>query len=256
MFLKVKKKHINRITASIVLYNENLETLKKTIDSFLRTPLDKKLYLIDNSATNKLESYFKHPEIDYYFVGKNIGFGKAHNLVLNKINSKFHLILNPDVVFEKDIISILIKELEIQKNVAFITPKIVYPNGDMQFVCRRNPTFFDLLNRKLKISKRHIYKNEYRNLDSQIFFYPEFIHGCFMLFNTEDFKIIEGFDERYFLYMEDADLCRKIYKINKKILFYPKTIIEHQHQQGSSKNLYLFFRHLSSAIKYFLKWGL
>ena len=85
------------ITASIVLFKENLETIKKTIDSFLKTPLEKKLYLIDNSPVNNLESHFKHFEIEYIYVGNNIGFRKAHNLGLNKINSDFHLILNPDV---------------------------------------------------------------------------------------------------------------------------------------------------------------
>ena len=68
-------------------------------------------------------------------------------------------------------------------------------------------------------------------------------------------KILKGFDERFFLYMEDADICRRIYKSGKKILFYPKVEIIHQHQQGSSKNIKLFIIHASSAIKYFLKWG-
>ena len=85
------------ITASIVLFNENIDTLKKTVHSFLGVPIEKKLYLVDNSSQNLLENYFKHPEIEYLFNGKNIGFGKAHNLILDKINSKFHLILNPDV---------------------------------------------------------------------------------------------------------------------------------------------------------------
>ena len=76
-----------------------------------------------------------------------------------------------------------------------------------------------------------------------------------MLFKTEDFKTLEGFDERYFLYMEDADICRKIDLLGKKKLYYPKVKITHQHQRGSSKNIKLFFHHISSAIKYFLKWG-
>jgi hypothetical protein len=93
----------------------------------------------------------------------------------------------------------------------------------------------------------------YRNLEKS--FYPDFIHGCFMLFKTKDFKNIEGFDERYFLYLEDADLCRKIDAVGKKKLYYPNIEITHQHQRGSTKNIKLFFYHLSSAFKYFLKWG-
>ncbi len=96
------------ITASIVLFNNDFDILKKTVNSFLNTSIKKKLYLIDNSNSNKLEAFFKSPEIEYLFVGRNIGFGAAHNLVLNKITSNFHLILNPDVVFSPEVISSLI----------------------------------------------------------------------------------------------------------------------------------------------------
>jgi GT2 family glycosyltransferase len=244
------------ITASIVLFNENLETLKITVDSFLKIPLVKKLYLIDNSPVNTLEAYFEHSEIEYIFVGNNIGFGKAHNLVLNKINSNFHLILNPDVEFSPDVIPNLISVIKDNSEVSFITPNVIYPNKEKQFVCRKHPTFFDLINRKLKISKNQIIKNEYQNKDLSKPFYPEFIHGCFMLFKTKDFKQLKGFDKRYFLYMEDADICRKIDDSGKKKLYYPNIEITHQHQKGSSKSIKLFFYHLSSAFKYFLKWGI
>ena len=193
------------ITASIVLYNENLDSLKKTVDSFLKVPIEKKLFLIDNSPNNTLENYFKQANIEYIFVGNNIGFGKAHNLILDKVNSDFHLILNPDVEFEVEVIPVLINELNNKPEVSFITPKVIYPNKEMQYVCRKHPTFFDLINRKLKISKNQIIKNEYQDHDLEKSFYPEFIHGCFMLFKTVEFKKLNGFDERYFLYAEDAN---------------------------------------------------
>jgi GT2 family glycosyltransferase len=243
------------ITASIVLFNEDLDTLNKTVDSFLNTSVKKKLFLIDNSPQNILEKHFIHPEIEYLFVGKNIGFGKAHNLVLENLNSKFHLILNPDIVFSSDLFVSLIKELKNRSDVSFITPKVIYPNKKLQYVCRKHPTFFDLINRKLHISEYQIERNEYRNQDLEKPFYPEFIHGCFMFFKTDDLKFINGFDERYFLYMEDADICRKIYEVGKKILYFPNVEIVHQHQKGSSKSIKLFLFHLSSAVKYLLKWG-
>jgi GT2 family glycosyltransferase len=243
------------VTASVVLFNENLQTLKKTVDSFLETPLEKKLFLIDNSPTNRLEKYFKHPAIEYIFVGKNIGFGVAHNIILDKINSEFHLILNPDVVFSSDVILALITELSKSTDVSFITPKVLFPNKENQYVCRKHPTFFNLINRKSKISKNQTLKNEYRNQDLEKSFCPEFIHGCFMLFKTADFKYLGGFDERYFLYMEDADICRKIDLTGRKKLYYPGVQITHQYRRGSSKSVKLFFYHLSSALKYFLKWG-
>ena len=244
-----------QISASIVCYHQEPQILQKTVDSFLKTPLKKKLFLIYNSATNELQNHFNSDEIEYIFTGKNLGFGKAHNFILDKITANFHLILNPDVIFDGKIIPILIKELNAKKQVSFITPKVLNTDGQLQFVCRKQPTFFDLINRKLLFSRKLLSKNEYRNQNLEKMFYPEFIHGCFMLFKTADFKKLQGFDERYFLYMEDADICRNILKINKRILYFPSVQITHQHQKGSSKSIKLFFYHLSSAIKYFLKWG-
>ncbi|GAB7256079.1 glycosyltransferase family 2 protein [Polaribacter sp. OB-PA-B3] len=245
-----------KITATIVLYKDNLNTLKQTIKSFLETNLSKKLFLVDNNPTDVLKSEFNHADVAYIFVGKNIGFGKAHNLVLDKVDSDFHLILNPDIQFTKLVLTNLINVLEKLQEVSFISPKVVYSNQENQFICRKNPTPFDLINRRLKLSKQKIFENEYRSKDLLEPFSPEFIHGCFMLFKTKEFVNLKGFDERYFLYMEDADICRKVYQSGKKIYYYPKEIITHTHQKGSSKKTKLFFYHLSSAIKYFLKWGI
>ncbi|MDA9349784.1 glycosyl transferase family 2, partial [Polaribacter sp.] len=150
---------------------------------------------------------------------------------------------------------ILISQLEKEHDVAFATPKVMYPNLEKQYVCRKHPTFFDLINRRIKLVPKAILKNEYRNQDLTKPFYPDFIHGCFMLFKTTDFKDLKGFDARYFLYMEDADLCREIDKLGKKKLYFPEVAIVHHYQKGSAKNLKLFWLHTSSAIKYFLKWG-
>ena len=242
------------ISATIVLYKEDINTLQKTINCFLKTPMVKKLYLVDNSPTNKLQDKFDHPEIEYIFNGKNKGFGKAHNVVIPKLTSKYHLILNPDITFEPGVIPNLINELKKQKKVSMISPKVVYPNGELQYICRRNPTFFELVYRRLGIKKEFTQQREYRNQDLSKPFHPEFIHGCFMLFKTEDFKSIKGFDERYFLYMEDADICRKITNTKNKILYFPSEKITHIHQRESSKKMKLFYHHLISAIKYAHKW--
>ena len=245
------------ISATIVLYQEEVETLQKTIDCFLEIPCDKRLFLVDNSPTDILKDQFKHPEIIYFFVGKNKGFGKGHNLVLGQIQqlSKYHLILNPDIVFKPQVIPHLIRELEHNKSVAMISPKVVYPDGALQFTCRMHPTVLELISRRLGVNKQYVQKKSYRNLDLSKPFYPEFIHGCFLLFNTNDFIQINGFDERYFLYMEDADISRKIAEIGKRILYQPTETVEHLHRRESAKSVNLFLIHMSSAFKYFKKWG-
>ncbi len=246
------------ISATIVLYKEDSKELKNTINSFLQIPfLNKKLFIVDNSpAKNLPDSYLKNPRIIYIFNNKNLGFARANNLVINQIknNSAYHLILNPDIHFKPDAVLKLIWELEKNEEIALITPKIKFPDGNHQYSVRKYPTFFDLFFRKMKINKKRIHNQEYRNLDLSKPFYPQAVHGAFMLFKTDDYIALQGFDERYFLYMEDIDICKKIDRLGKKKMYFPQVEITHVLKKESSKNIKLFYYHLSSAFRYFLKW--
>jgi GT2 family glycosyltransferase len=249
------------ITASIVLYSEDLKELTKTVNCFLDSSLKKKLFLIDNTPNKQFKGVFNQKELQYIAVGKNIGFGAGHNIIIDKIknSSKFHLILNPDVSFKKGVIANLISQLENDTTIAMIAPKVLFPNNTHQYSCRRYPFLQELLARRFTflkpIFKKVIFKGTYRDRDLSEPFFAEYITGCFHLYNTEDFIKLSGFDERYFLYMEDIDICKKIDLIGKKKLYFPKEEITHVLKQGSSKSFKLFIRHTSSAIKYFLKWG-
>lgn len=251
------KKKID-ISATIVLYNQDIEEVTKAITSFLETPFYRKqLFLVDNSPVKSTALHnYPDPRVTYIFNNQNLGFAKANNLIIPQIanTSSYHLILNPDTQFEPTVISKLINELKKDKELALIAPAVKFPDGKHQYNVRKYPTFFDLVIRKLKIFKKRIHNHEYRNINLSKPLYPEAIHGCFMLFKTEDFITIKGFDERYFLYMEDIDICKKIDALGKKKRYYPEVVITHALKKGSSKNNKLFLYHLSSAVKYFLKW--
>ncbi|PID69915.1 MAG: glycosyl transferase family 2 [Flavobacteriales bacterium] len=249
-----------QLSGAIVLYNENPDELSKTIDSFLEIPLSKKLFLFDNLPNDGLKDCFIHPDIIYHNTKKNIGFGSAHNLAIPHIKnqSAYHLILNPDVVFKGEDLPRLIEAMNAEKNCALIAPGVRYPDGSHQYTCRKFPTPFDLLGRVIPllghISKRRIAEREYRHKDLTKPFYPDFIHGCFMLFRTADFIAINGFDPRYFLYMEDADICKKLDAKHQKRLYFPDVTISHIYKRKSRTNPKLMWYHSISALKYFLKW--
>lgn len=249
------------ITGSIVLFDEKLSDLHNTIECFLNIPFEKQLFLIDNTPSKFFEYVFTDKNIEYIPVEENIGFGSAHNRIINQIEnfSKFHLILNPDVSFEKEVISSLINELKKDDQIAMVAPKVLFLNGLHQYSCRRYPNALELVVRRFPllrvIFKKIVHKGEYRDKDLAKPFFADYLTGCFQLYKTQDFISLNGFDERYFLYMEDVDICKKIDSINKKKLYYPNQEIVHILKRGSLKDTNLFFRHLSSAIKYFLKWG-
>lgn len=245
------------ISASIVIYKEDIQVLLKTVKCFLKTPLQKHLYIIDNSPTNVTSTLFDSNEITYIYLDSNVGFGSAHNLIVERIKekSRFHLILNPDVAFQPQVLPSLLNEFERNDDIAMVSPKVVYPNGEDQYTCRKHPSFLELVSRRMRIFKKFTQNQEYRNQSLSEAFYPEFIHGCFSLFKTIDFVEIGGYDPQYFLYMEDADICRTLEKNNKKVLYCPSQTVQHMHRRGSSNNSLLFYHHLMSAIKYFKKWG-
>lgn len=248
------------ITASIVLY-KNDESVLMAINSFLAGgSLEKiKLFLIDNSPTDKLRNLINHPSIEYVFNNSNMGFGAGHNVALCKIldNSKYHLVLNPDVIFERNVLSEIFTFMENNPDVGHLMPKIYYPNGEIQYVCKLLPTPFDLIFRRFLPSR--FFKSRLDKFQLKFSGYDKlmnipYLSGCFMFLRTSALKEIGLFDERFFMYPEDIDLTRRMYK-RYKTIFYPNVFIIHEHGKGSYANYRLLKIHIVNMIRYFNKWG-
>lgn len=249
------------ITASIVLFHNKKEDLHKVIESFLGHKGNVNLILVDNSSNDELSSLANDPRINYIFNNSNLGFGKAHNIALNQafnLNSDYHIFLNPDIYFSPVIISIILQRFENEESIGLISPKILYKNNEVQFLCKLLPTPIDLIIRRFisigNIRQKLINKYEMRFFGYDKEIEPPTVSGCFMFVKSSVIKKVGGFDERFFMYLEDVDLSRRIAQVSK-VLFYPKVYITHTYEKGSYKQLRLLLYHLSSAIKYFNKWG-
>ena len=251
--------HIN---ASIVLYNNQKEQLLKAIHSILNTKLNVKLYLIDNSSNDNLKELEKlDNRIVYIFNNANLGYGKAHNIAIKKSigdGVPYHLVLNPDVYFDKGVIEELYEYMEENPDVGSVMPKVLYPDGELQYLCKLLPTPLDLIlrrfipSKKWKEKRNEIYELRFTGYD-KIMNIP-YLSGCFMFLRVDILKKVGLFDERFFMYLEDTDLSRRIYRVTKNI-FYPYVHIYHEYGKGSYKNKKLLMYHIQSAIKYFNKWG-
>lgn len=252
-----------KITAAVVVYQPRMDWLLKSIQSFTdKDNFSKKLYLIDNSPNpNEVLQAMESDKIEYIFNNRNVGFGKAHNQGIKKAiaaGSDFHLILNPDVQFDSDILIELTNVLANEATIGLISPKIVYENGEIQRLCKLLPNPKHLIFRRfLKNSPSLEQLNQ--ELELQAFGYDQtaeipWLSGCFLLARTSHLQKIGGFDERFFMYMEDIDLSRRSLRHFKNI-FYPHVTIRHFYEKGSYKSRKLTLIHLISAIKYFTKWG-
>ena len=251
-----------QINGSIVLYEDNDESLKKAINSFLNTSLSVKLYLVDNSTTSRLKYLEKlDNRIVYIYNNSNIGFGKAHNIALQKSIEEcvsYHLVLNPDVYFDSGVLEELFDFMEKNKDVANVMPKVFYPDGNLQYLCKLLPTPKELIARRFIKNDETIRKinHHYELRDSgydKILNIP-FLSGCFMFLRVEHLKEIGLFDEKIFMYMEDTDLNRRLHS-KYKTIFYPKVSITHVHAKESYKRKLLLWEHIKSTIYYFNKYG-
>jgi len=249
------------VTSSIVIYKNNPNEIKRVIDSFLNTDLDVKLYLVDNSSTDKLRKLCMDERVKYIFNNANLGFGKAHNIAIKQAmseGSKYHLILNPDVYFKKGTLEKMYNFMKGNLDIGLAMPKVLYPDGQMQYLCKLTPTPFDLILRRFLPFKNYIKernkKYELKFADYNKLMDVPYLSGCFMFIRTEVLKKVGMFDERYFMYLEDTDLSRRIHQ-QYRTVYYPEATVYHEYGKGSYKNKKLLWYHISSAIKYFNKWG-
>lgn len=251
-----------QVTASIVLYKPD-ENVFKAIESFLNVKsLNTFLYLVDNSPTNTFEksnkNLLQNENIQYIFIGKNLGYGAAHNIALRQTmnSSEYHLVLNPDVYFSEEVIQELYNYASANPSIGHIIPKVVYPDGTLQYVCKLIPTPFNLLARLLpeQLFKKYNQKFELRFSGYDKIMEAPYLHGCFMFLKCSALKEVGLFDERFFMYPEDIDLTRRIYK-KYKTIYYPYVQIFHEHTKSSFKSMHMFTIHVYNMIRYFNKWG-
>lgn len=247
------------LSIAIVTYN-NEGIIRKCVESIIDhiNDLSYQIFVIDNNSSDNTIEAIKRVSDKIIIVQnqKNVGFGTAHNQIMNLINSRYHLVVNPDIVVVNNCISEMASFMDKRIDIGLLSPMIKYPDERLQYLCKRNPTFIDLFIRLVfpkLFRSRHDYF-EMRETGYNKEFKIEYATGCFMFFRTDIFKMLGGFDEHFFLYLEDADITRRVNKISKTV-FYPYCYLIHEWQRGSHKQLRLAWIDVKSSMYYFKKWG-
>lgn len=243
---------MNLISISIVLFNSPEKIYLPLVKKLINSDLDLILVIVDNDDIEK--KFSKSKKICYIKNNKNYGFGKSHNIALKKIafKSKFHLFVNPDIRFSISDLIRLIEYMKTNKDIDILMPNIKNFYGHKLHYCKKLPNPIDLLTRRFFPFIKTDY--EIKNLKNKFVKNIPNLSGSFLLTRTNAIKKIGGFDERFFLYMEDVDLVRRIRMLGQT-MFFPKVTVFHQEQRGSYKSYRLLLLHIISCIKYFNKWG-
>jgi len=247
------------VTLSIVSYH-NAADVAALVDSIERQTapsLAKRVYIIDNANEPTAFSALtaKYADVEYVNVGGNVGFGKGHGKVKDRLDSQFHVIINPDVIFTEDSLSKL-KAFMQDETVGMAVPRLVDEQGEMLYVYRQELTVFDMFARMFckKLFPKRMRWVEMRDMDYTKPFQVPFAQGSFMMIRTDLWKRIGGFDSRYFMYVEDADLCRMVNGISK-VMYAPCTEAVHKWERGSHRSFKLLMFHIRSMSQYMSKWG-
>ncbi|MDP2624752.1 MAG: glycosyltransferase family 2 protein, partial [Candidatus Peregrinibacteria bacterium] len=175
------------------------------------------------------------------------------------------VISNPDVFVKPDTMKKMLSYMEEHPEIGLLGPRLRYYNGDTQESCRRHMTFFDLIIKRtplqrIPLFKKRLQKYLMHDFDHSQIQEVDLITGAYFMMKREVYDEVGGFDPRYFLFMEDFDLCRKIHAAGYKVVYFAKAEAEHYHKRLSGGNMLwllsrkIFWIHLSSAIKYFWKW--
>ncbi len=241
------------VTASVVTYNdiarapETCESIRKNTKKY---PL--KLYVIDNASCDGTDKKLDDMGFEVIKNAKNEGFGAAHNKVLSKTMGKYHFVINPDITISSDVIADMVDYFEMNPQAVMAMPRILNTDGTEQKLPKERPTFKRLFLGRLsdKIRSEYVWADKQLDTPTDI----NFCSGCFFCIRSEVFKKIGGFDKRYFMYLEDADLCLEAKKYGT-VQILPQISVTHAWERESSKSLKYLFIHIISCFKFLFKWS-
>ena len=256
------------LSACIVVYNGYDEVLKaaQTVLQFTRRyPLT--LYLVDNASPDgsgpRLEQAVREgllapgpgQRVEVRCRKENGGTG--HNTVLPELASTYHFILNPDIQLMADTLSDLADWMARHPDAVMARPGLVFPDGRPQRLPLRRCALRPMVYRQLSFLKFWEKYNEQYLMADKDLTKPteiEFCTGSFSAVRTAEFKAVGGFDEHYFMYVEDADLTQKMRTTGKAYLVPQYTAI-HAWHRAAHRSLKPFLWQAGSLLRYFSKWG-
>lgn len=245
--------------ASIVLYKHTVSEIEPLVRALLAAPNVATVCLLDNSPEENHS--LKTLGAEYVFTGQNLGYGRAHNIAIRKSISQgvpYHLVVNPDIRFAAPgIMTELEDYMNENTDISHLMPKIVYPNGEIQYLCKQLPTPMDLIFRRFLPAgwtRRRMERFEMRDTGYDRVMDVPYLSGCFMFLRTKTLQQTGLFDERFFMYPEDIDLTRRIHAVSRTV-FYPYVQVVHDHAQQSYKSARMLWVHMTNMARYFNKWG-
>ncbi len=236
------------LTLSIVSHHSN-DTLHNLLESLQRYEMDTKRFqiILTDNLYNDLPDFDPAPWNSLKIIRNKtqLGFAHNHNNAFQLAQGEWFAILNPDLVFERPILDILLERLIRLPN-TILAPYIVDDTGHIQDSFRPLPTPLELLRRRLPG-----YRFDAIPADSDGLIHPDWIAGMFWIMKSDVYRRLGGMDERYRLYFEDVDFCTRARLAGFNVFVDTRVQIRHDAQRSSRRKLYYLMLHTQSALRFF-----
>lgn len=260
------------MTLSCIILNHNLKYLPRLcIEAIKRSKVDfpYEIIVVDNNSHDESVEYLQQMhdagEIRLVRAGMNGGYAKGNNLGAKHAKGKYLLVLNPDVSVEPGALQKMVDFMEAHPKIGVLGPQLFFFNGKIQDSCREFMRPTDLIAKRTFLRHLPFFKKRVANYlmahtDRSVTQEVDLVTGACIMSPRLAFEKVGGFDERYFLFMEDADFCRKMWEAGFSVVYFPEARALHYHKRlsgGSMLSLVtqrVFWIHLASAFKYFWKW--
>jgi GT2 family glycosyltransferase len=249
----------------VIIHYKTPELLLQCLKSIFSesVDLDFEVIVIDNASMDgELEQVVQmFDRVTWQMNKKNIGFAAACNQAILMSRGSYVLVLNPDTIVSPNDLPELVTFMEEHPGVGACGPRLLYPNGELQLSCRKFPTLFTLLLRIFRLdrfisgpARTYLMANwDHANVRE-----VDWVIGGCLLLRREAVKKIGLFDEDFFMYYEDVDLCYRLKQANWKVYYYSEVSVVHHHQRTSASllpNMQSYF-HIKSLWHLFYKHGL
>jgi GT2 family glycosyltransferase len=234
------------VTASIVSHGHDA-MVRGLVEDLLGCPEVARVIITQNVPETT-----EYPEDDPLTVIRNAepqGYGANQNAAFASASSPFFCVLNPDIRLKRNPFPQLLKAFD-DLSVALVAPKIISPDGSEEDSARRFPTARDLLS---KAFGRH--DGTYLEKPENDLIYPDWLAGMFLLLRGDIFQKVGGFDEKFFLYYEDVDLCWRLRRDGFQVVQDRSVSVVHDARRESRRNLRFARWHLTSMARYLIKTG-
>lgn len=262
-----------QVAIIMVSHNDLNESCLKSVAKARQQSSLKTAFVVVDNASKK---YHANEVVDQFcneticlLRDKDYGFGRSCNRGAKEVEAQYYFFLNPDtVLIDLDIIDELHKYMRLYPGAGLVAPKIIYFDGRPQETFRRFPKWYMPFTQRTFLKDTEFGKNYARSflmwdVNREKPRSVDWVQGSAMFVDGSLWKKLNGFDDRYFMYFEDIDLCRRIYKEHRTVVYYPATVLQHAHGKESAKipslikNLVqndMARAHLASWFKYVWKW--